>query len=149
MPMSNAFVTISCVAAIAVAATHPLIAEDGEPLPNIVLFLVDDMGLMDTSVPMLVDENGEAKRHPLNSWYRTPNMERLAAQGVRFSNFYSHNVCSPTRISIMTGQNSARHRTTDWINPYQNNRDMDNTRFPRAITRRVPPKWNWEGLGKK
>jgi arylsulfatase A-like enzyme len=76
-------------------------------------------------------------------------MERLAAQGVRFSSFYSHNVCSPTRISIMTGQNSARHRTTDWINPYQNNRDMDQKRFPRAITRRVPPEWNWEGLGKE
>jgi len=40
--------------------------------PNIVLFLVDDMGLMDTSVPMLTDENGGPKRHPLNDWYRTP-----------------------------------------------------------------------------
>jgi arylsulfatase A-like enzyme len=76
-------------------------------------------------------------------------MERLAAQGVRFSNFYSHNVCSPMRISITTGQNSARHRTTDWINPYQNNRDMDKKRFPQAIARRVPPEWNWEGLGKE
>src|SRR5210317_1035632 len=133
MPMSNAFVTISCVAAIAVAATHPLIAEDGEPLPNIVLFLVDDMGLMDTSVPMLVDENGEAKRHPLNSWYRTPNMERLAAQGVRFSNFYSHSVCSPTRVSIMNGQNSARHRTTDYILPLYNNRKIDNKMYPLSV----------------
>ena len=39
--------------------------------PNIIVFLVDDMGLMDTSAPMLVDENGKPKRHPLNDWYRT------------------------------------------------------------------------------
>ncbi len=43
-------------------------------------------------------------------------MERLAAIGAWFGNFYSHNVCSPTRVSIMTGQNAARYRTTDWIN---------------------------------
>ena len=34
--------------------------------PNIVLFLVDDMGLMDTSVPMLAGPDGKPKRHPLN-----------------------------------------------------------------------------------
>lgn len=117
--------------------------------PNIIIFLVDDMGLMDTSVLMLTDENGNPKRYPLNDWYRTPSMERLAARGTRFSNFYSHNVCSPTRVAIMTGQNAARHRTTDWINPYQNNRDMDKKNFPRTITRRVPPEWNWEGLTKR
>jgi hypothetical protein len=48
--------------------------------PNIIIFLVDDMGLMDTSVPMLTDEHGKPQRHPLNDWYRTPNMERLANQ---------------------------------------------------------------------
>ena len=94
----------------------------GEPdKPNIVIFLVDDMGLMDTSVPMLADENGNPKHHPLNDWYRTPNMARLAGQGVRFSSFYAHTVCSPSRISILTGQNSARHRATDWIHPHINN----------------------------
>jgi len=106
--------------------------------PNIVVFLVDDMGLMDTSVPMLADENGNPQCHPLNDWYRTPNMERLAEQGVRFSNFYAHTVCSPTRVSIMTGQNSARHRTTNWINLHVNNGGKNG-----------PPKWNWEGITKE
>ena len=77
--------------------------------------LVDDMGLMDTSVPMLADKDGKPERHPLNDWYRTPNMERLAKQGIRFSQFYAQSVCSPTRASIMTGQNSARHRVTQFI----------------------------------
>ena len=105
--------------------------------PNIIVFLVDDMGLMDTSVPMLTDESGEPQRHPLNDWYRTPNMERLAAMGTRFSNFYAHSVCSPTRISIMNGQNSARHRTTDYINPWQDNRTLDNRAFPWRYRSRV------------
>jgi len=49
--------------------------------PNIVVMLVDDMGVMDTSVPFLTDGSGQPKRYPLNDFYRTPNMERLAAQG--------------------------------------------------------------------
>ncbi len=117
--------------------------------PNIVLFLVDDMGLMDTSVPMLTDENGKPRRYAWNEWYRTPSMERLAALGTRFSNFYSHNVCSPTRVSIMTGQNSARHRCTDYINPWQNNRTINNKAYPLAVCQQVPPEWNWAGLKKQ
>ena len=50
--------------------------------PNIIVFLVDDMGLMDTSVPFIADESGQPVRHPLNDWYHTPNMERLAKQGI-------------------------------------------------------------------
>lgn len=119
-----------------------------ENKPNIILFLVDDMGLMDTSVPMLIDEQGNPQRHPLNNWYRTPSMERLAEQGTRFSNFYAHNVCSPTRVSIMTGQNSARHRTTDYIYPFHNNRDIDTERYPLELCQHTPPEWNWEGLRK-
>ncbi|MGB7342923.1 MAG: sulfatase [Pirellulaceae bacterium] len=105
--------------------------------PNIVVFLVDDMGVMDTSVPFLTDEAGRPKRYPLNDYYRTPNMQRLADQGMRFSNFYAMSVCSPTRNSIMTGQNAARHGTTTWINPETDNRG------PMG-----PDDWNWRGLRK-
>ncbi|MDH7503647.1 MAG: sulfatase [Verrucomicrobiota bacterium] len=110
-------------------------APAAQPRPNIVVFLVDDMGVMDTSVPFLTDDAGRPKRYPLNDFYRTPNMERLASRGVRFNNFCAMSVCSPTRISIMTGQNAARHRTTNWINPDQNNAG------PHG-----PPDWNWHGL---
>jgi arylsulfatase A-like enzyme len=105
--------------------------------PNIVIFLVDDMGVMDTSVPFLTDAMGKPKRYPLNNYYRTPNMERLAARGIRFNQFCAMSVCSPTRVSIMTGQNAARHRTTNWINPDTNNAG------PQG-----PPDWNWQGLTK-
>lgn len=103
--------------------------------PNIVLFLVDDMGLMDTSLPFLSDNNGNPTRHPLNNWYRTPNMERMAQQGIRFETFYAQSVSSPSRASILTGQNATRHRTTNWINSESNNR----TPFG-------PKEWNWEGI---
>ena len=105
--------------------------------PNIMVFLIDDMGVMDTSVPFLTDADGKPERHPLNDWYRTPAMERLAKKGIRFNNFYAMSVCSPTRISIMTGQNASRHHATNWIRP-----DSDNAGTLG------PPKWDWKGLEK-
>ncbi len=106
--------------------------------PNVLVFLVDDMGLMDTSVPFLTDENGAPKTHPLNDFYRTPNMERLAQKGSRYGRFYANSVCSPTRASLMTGQSSARHQTTQWINPWGRNGGPHD-----------PPDWNWEGLNRE
>ena len=106
--------------------------------PNIILFLVDDMGLMDTSVPFLTDIHGNLVKYPLNDYYKTPNMEKLAGQGIRFTNFYAHSVCSPTRTSILTGQNSARHGVTNWIRSEENNR-----------TEYGPEDWNWKGLTKE
>ena len=110
----------------------------GNTSPNIIIFLVDDMGLMDTSVPFLADSNGHPIKHPLNDFYKTPHMEALAEQGVRFTNFYAHSVCSPSRTSILTGQNSARHGVTNWIKSESNNR----TNFG-------PTDWNWKGLTKE
>lgn len=107
------------------------------PRPNIIIFLVDDMGVMDTSLPFLTDASGQAQKHPLNEFYRTPNMERLAERGIRFNQFCAMSVCSPTRISIQTGQNAARHGTTNWINPDQNNAGPNG-----------PAQWTWEGLKK-
>lgn len=117
------------------AALSSVTAAMAQDKPNIIVFLVDDMGLMDTSLPFDTDSEGNPLRRPLNDWYHTPNMERLAEQGVRFSTFYAQSVSSPSRVSIMTGQNAARHRTTNWINTESNNR----TEFG-------PHDWNWEGL---
>ena len=117
---------------------EPRLVHGAASNPNIVVFLVDDMGVMDTSVPFLTDSQGRPKKYPLNAYYRTPNMGRLAQRGIRFNNFYAMSVCSPTRISIMTGQNAARHRATNWINPDRDNRGEYG-----------PPQWNWRGLSRK
>lgn len=123
---------------LVVCLLAPAVSATAADRPNIMVFLVDDMGMMDTSVPFLTDEKGHPKSYPLNEYYRTPGMERLAKQGIRFNQFYAMSVCSPTRISIMTGQNAARHRTTNWINPQNNNRGEFG-----------PPDWNWGGLTKQ
>ena len=67
--------------------------------PNIIIFLVDDMGPMDTSVPFMTDGEGNPQRYPLNEYYQTPGMERLAARGTRLNQFYAMSVCSPTRTA--------------------------------------------------
>ena len=63
--------------------------------PNIVFFLVDDLGYMDVGC-----------NNP-KTFYETPNINRLAATGMRFTQGYAANpVCSPTRYSIMTDLSS-------------------------------------------
>ncbi|MFB6296167.1 MAG: sulfatase [Halobacteriales archaeon] len=71
--------------------------------PNVVCILADDLGWRD------LGSYG-------SSFYETPNLDRLARDGTRFSNAYaSCPVCSPTRASVMTGNYPARVGVTDWI----------------------------------
>lgn len=119
----------SCVLAPATTTVYRLIASNtvlgtavtaetrvavGPPVPNLLVFLVDDMGWQDTSVPFQHDTNGVAVTNALNLRYRTPSMERLAASGMKFTAAYAAPVCTPTRCAIMTGKNTARHRVTNW-----------------------------------
>jgi len=71
--------------------------------PNVVVILIDDMGWKDTGVYG-------------STFYETPHIDALSAQGARFAQFYTAgSVCSPTRASIMTGKSPARVHITDWI----------------------------------
>ena len=87
--------------------------------PNIVLFLVDDMGWQDCSVPFWNQVT------PLNKIYHTPNMERLAKEGMKFTNAYATPVCTPTRTSLMSGMNAAHSGITNWTSPKKNNNTDD------------------------
>ena len=69
--MKTIFISLALVGAF---LTGPLFAKDK---PNILFFLVDDMGVGDTSVPFFY-EDGKQKRIPTNDLYRTPHMEELA-----------------------------------------------------------------------
>ncbi len=101
--------------------------------PNIVLFLVDDMGWQDTSVPFHEEVTDFNRR------YRTPHMEQLAKAGMKFTQAYACSVCSPTRVSLMTGLNAARHRVTNWT--LRKNASNDR-RHPQLDF----PQWNVNGL---
>ena len=71
--------------------------------PNFILILVDDLGWMDTGCYG-------------SQFYETPNIDRLAAEGMRFTGGYAAcAVCSPTRAAVMTGRYPARLGVTDWI----------------------------------
>lgn len=76
--------------------------------PNIILFMVDDMGWQDTSLPFWTEKTR------YNELYETPNMERLARQGMMFTQAYASSISSPSRCSLLTGTNAARHRVTNW-----------------------------------
>jgi len=74
-----------------------------EERPNVVLFLIDDLGWMDLGCQG-------------STYYKTPNIDRLAARGVRFTNAYAAcAVCTPTRASVMTGKYPARTLMTQWL----------------------------------
>lgn len=71
--------------------------------PNIILLLADDMGW---TAPACYGSD----------LHETPNIDRLAEQGVLFTNAYAAcSVCSPTRASILSGQYPARLHLTDWV----------------------------------
>lgn len=101
--------------------------------PNIILFLVDDMGWQETSVPFYKEET------PLNRRYNTPNMEKMAQNGVKFMQAYACAISSPTRCSLMSGMNAARHRVTNWTLEYNTQTDAGSSVIQL-------PSWNFNGI---
>lgn len=84
--------------------------------PNIVFFLIDDLGYSD------VGAYG-------SEYYETPNIDRLAVEGIKFTNAYSSSmICSPTRAAILTGKNPARLHITHAI-PIQGYERLENTQM--------------------
>ncbi len=124
---------------VSVAADDVTTSEPGKnERPNIILFLVDDMGWQDTSLPF------HSVKTPYNTVYHTPNMERLANQGVIFTQAYTASpVCTPSRVSIMTGQYPARNNITNWT--LRNSVEEQETArgdYPLLS----PSQWNVSGL---
>ena len=74
-----------------------------DPKTNVVLILIDDLGWRDLGCYG-------------SDYYHTPNIDRLADEGVRFTDGYAAcNVCSPTRAAIMSGKYPARLLLTQWL----------------------------------
>lgn len=104
-------------------ASLPLVAASvAQERPNIVLFLVDDMGWQDCSLPFHTDTT------MWNRNFETPNMERLAEKGMKFTNAYAAPVSSPSRVSLMSGVNPTRHKVTNWT-LFKNQRTDGNNKY--------------------
>ena len=93
---------------------------------NVLFILVDDMGWTDLACYG-------------SEFYETPNIDRLATQGMKFTDAYAAcPVCSPTRASVMTGQYPARLNLTDWIAGHE--RPNAKLRIPNWTKRLGPEK---------
>jgi len=103
------------------AAAVPLlltVLASGAERPNVVFILADDLGWADLGCYG-------------STFYETPNLDRLARQGMRFTDAYAAcNVCSPTRASLLTGKYPARLRLTDWLNGRPDRPDQKLNRPP-------------------
>ena len=106
--------TWAVVMLAAIGATQPAA---GRP-PNVILILIDDMGLTDLGCYG-------------STFYETPNLDKLAAGGMRLTSGYSAcTVCSPTRAAVMTGKYPPRLHITDWIAGHD-----------RPFAKLKPPDW--------
>ena len=100
--------------------------ENAARRPNFVFILVDDLGWMD------IGANG-------SPFYETPNVDKLAEEGIRFTQAYAAApICSPTRASILTGKHPARLHLTQWIggpgNPdYVKNLPLEEVLLPEVL----------------
>jgi arylsulfatase A-like enzyme len=83
------------------------LADDAPSKPNIIFVVADDMGYRDTG-------------YSGNPVVKTPHLDRMAAEGLRFDNFYSAaGTCSPGRMAILTGRTPMRARMVQTVGPMQ------------------------------
>ena len=115
------------------AAMGTAMLSAAQETPNIILFMVDDMGWQDTSYPFW------EKRTRYNDVYETPNMERLAQQGMAFTQAYACAISSPSRCSLITGSNAARHGVTNWTMRRNVSEDLESEVV-------AMPQWNCNGV---
>ncbi|HTE27700.1 sulfatase family protein [Flavitalea sp.] len=91
--------------------------------PNIIFILTDDMGYGDLSC--------------YNGSYRTPNLDKMAKEGRRFTNYYSASpVCSPSRVGFLTGMHPTKWNITNYLSDKKHNLDCEQNDYlnPSAPT---------------
>jgi arylsulfatase A len=102
-PIPSLLVSLILASSAALSAAAPAAPAAPAGQTNIVLFLIDDLGWRD------IGANG-------STYYQTPHIDRLAREGVRFTDAYAAcAVCSPTRAALLTGKYPARLLLTDWL----------------------------------
>ncbi len=90
--------------------------------PNVLILFTDDQGTLD------VNCYGAKDLH-------TPNMDKLAESGVRFTQAYAHTVCCPSRAALLTGRHPNRGGVQNWLQGDRNGSDSHLTNmFPSEIT---------------
>ena len=133
--------SLKSMAAITLAA--PLIGctSGKQDKPNIITFIIDDMGWLDTSVAF-----GE-EVYPHNLRHDTPNIARLAEEGVIMTSAFACPVSSPSRTSMMSGMNAAHTRITNYLAMVKDkNTDASNTPSEKLDDTVERTDWNVNGI---
>lgn len=119
------FLKLTASAAVAAFVPRAVLGSDesGSKKTNFVFILIDDMGWTDAACFG-------------SKFYETPNIDKLASEGMKFTNAYAAcPVCSPTRASILAGKYPARMNLTDWIPGRQ-------SKGPRPCEKLIGPSFN-------
>ena len=113
---------LTAVALFTALITQFAWAGENDTKPNIILVFIDDMGWADLSCFGNTDAN-------------TPNIDRMATEGIAFEQFYVNSpICSPSRVAISTGQYPQRWKITSYLNNRRSNKErgIDNWLDPKA-----------------
>ncbi|MEL6923033.1 MAG: sulfatase [Bacteroidota bacterium] len=101
--MRNLLLPLYCLLLLVACGEPTADPAETKPRPNVLFILADDLGYHDLSCMG-------------SRYYETPNIDRIAKEGMMFTNGYAAcQVCSPSRASIMSGKFPSRHGITDWI----------------------------------
>lgn len=131
MPLTRRSFLYTCAASVAFGQTKR---------PNFILILTDDQSWTATSFRMHPDMPESA-----DAYLETPNLERLAKAGMRFSSGYSPApLCTPTRRSIQFGMTPARQRGTEFVGDFKPEGKLS---LPQAL-KRVDPQYRCAHFGK-
>jgi arylsulfatase A-like enzyme len=97
-------------------SAHPSPGNSAAARPNIIFILTDDMGYGDIGC--------------YNGKYATPNIDRMAAAGSKFTRYYSAApVCSPSRVGFITGMAPAKWKITNYLSDRKHNKDCEQSDY--------------------
>jgi arylsulfatase A len=128
--MRSSVIAISGILVLAITACRT--KDSNEKLPNIVLILCDDMGIECLSC------NGAIS-------YSTPNLDRLAGEGINFKMCFSQPICTPSRVKIMTGMYNYRNYV-DFAYMDKNAYTFGNVLKKAGYRTAVAGKWQLNGI---
>lgn len=105
--------------------TFNAVQAQSDSKPNIIVILTDDLGYGDISC--------------YSGTYSTPNIDKMAEEGIRFTNYYSTSpICSPSRVGILTGMAPARWNFTTFLNNKKANRIAEQVDYLNTDAPTIP-----------